>query len=109
MAVNVGNNYFFGVPFPVVVADRFFHIYPQGKRFSVDVFRWDEVAKTATYEVKASKPLQANIDTNPTGIVTVADEQGAFLYKFRPDPGVSQIFGHIPASAEIEVRVYDRS
>src|SRR5690242_13371262 len=105
MAVNVGNNFFFGVPFPVVVADRFFNIYAEGKGFKVNIFRWDEAAKTATYEVKASQPLQENISTNPTGIVTVGDEQGAFLFKFRPKPGVSQIFGRIPAEGEIEVRV----
>jgi hypothetical protein len=109
MAVNIGNNFFFGVPFPVVVADLFFNIYPAGKRFSVDIFRWDDKAKTATYEVKASQPLKENIESNPTGIVTVADDAGTFLFKFRPKPGVSQIFGKIPATGEIEVRVSDRS
>jgi hypothetical protein len=108
--VDLGGNDFFGVPFPVVVADRFFHIYEDGHgRFSIDVFRWDEALQLPTYEVRASMPLRDNIDTNPTGIVTFAQEgSGVFLFKFRPKPGVSQIFGHVPVEGEVTVRITDR-
>lgn len=109
-SVDLGGNDFFGVPFPVVLADRFFHIYEDGHgRFSIDVFRWDEALRLPSYEVRASKPLRDNIDTNPTGIVTFAqDGSGAFLFKFRPKPGVSQIFGRVPVEGEVTVRMTDR-
>ncbi len=106
--VNLGGNNFFGVPFPVVVADRFFHIYDDGGQMAIDVFRWDESEQRPVYEVRASEPLADNINTNPTGIVTFThEESGAFLFKFRPKPGVSQIFGRIPAQDEVAVRVTD--
>lgn len=54
------------------------------------------------------KPLKANIASNPTGIVTFAHETtGAFLFKFRPKPGVSQIFGQVPVVGEVAVRITD--
>jgi hypothetical protein len=107
VTVILGRNDFFGVPFPVVVADRFFHIYRANGRFAIDVFRWDESSRTASYEVQESKPIEKNITTNPTGIVTFASEAGGFLFKFRPKPGVSQIFGTIPAPEELEVHIND--
>jgi len=109
-SVDLGGNDFFGVPFPVVVADRFFHIYEdRNGRFSIDVFRWDEALQQPGYEVRASKPLRDNIDANPTGIVTFAQEgSGVFLFKFRPKPGVSQIFGRVPVPGEVTVRITDR-
>jgi hypothetical protein len=106
--VELGTNDFFGVPFPLVLADRFFAIYRDGARFNVDVFRWDETTQSASYEVLRGKPLTANIASNPTGIVTFAQEtSGAFLFKFRPKPGVSQIFGQIPVQGEVAVRITD--
>jgi len=109
-SVDLGGNDFFGVPFPVVVADRFFHIYEdRNGRFSIDVFRWDEALQLPTYEVRASMPLRDSIETNPTGIVTFAQEgSGVFLFKFRPKPGVSQIFGKVPVAGEVAVRITDR-
>jgi hypothetical protein len=107
--VYLGGNDFFGVPFPVVVADRFFNIYSEGNSFNVNVFRWDETNRQPVFEVLAGKPQQGNIDANPTGIVTFAHEvSGAFLFKFRPKPGVSQIFGRVPDPNEIEVRISDK-
>lgn len=108
MNVNLGTNDFFGVPFPLVLADRFFHIYSIQSNLKLDIFRWDEQRKLATYEVKASIPLNANIETNPTGIVTFSEPtNGTFLYKFRPMQGISQIFGRVPVDQQFEVRIND--
>jgi hypothetical protein len=109
LAVQLGGNDFFGVPFPLVLADRFFHIYSHNEKFAIDIFRWDIETKSAVYEVKSSKPLTKNIETNPTGIVTFSEEGGGFLFKFRPKPGVSQIFGYVPVQDEIAVHIDDRS
>jgi len=107
--INLGTNQSFGVPFPIVVADRFFHMYEEQGRFLIDVFRWDETTKTPSYEVRGNQPLQDNIDSNPTGIVTFGEEEtGAFLFKFRPKPAVSQIFGHVPIDDELQVHINDR-
>ena len=109
MNVNLGSNDFFGVPFPLVLADRFFHIYETPSGLKLDLFRWDEEKQQPIYEVKANTPLTDNISTNPTGIVTFSEPtSGTFLYKFRPKPGVSQIFGKVPIDRESEVRINDR-
>ena len=109
MNVNLGSNDFFGVPFPLVLADRFFHIYLTPSGFKLDLFRWDEELEQPIYEVKASEPLADNISTNPTGIVTFSEPtSGTFKYKFRPKPGVSQIFGKVPVDKEFEVLINDR-
>ncbi len=110
MKVILGSNDFFGVPFPLVLADRFFHMYAEEGRWKLDVFRWDEEARQAIYEVKASKPQMDNIEANPPGIVTFSGESdGGFLFKFRPKPGVSQIFGKVPVPGEVEVKINDQS
>jgi len=109
MNVNLGSNDFFGVPFPLVLADRFFHIYDTPSGFKLDLFRWDEETHQPIYEVKANTPLANNISTNPTGIVTFSEPtSGTFQYKFRPKPGVSQIFGKVPVDQEFEVLINDR-
>ncbi len=115
MTVIVGANDFFGVPFPLVLADRFFNIYEKRGvytkkvRLGLNIFRWDEKRKQAIYEVIDDKANMDNIETNPTGIVTFSSpETGAFLYKFRPKPGVSQIFGKVPMDNEFEVRINDK-
>jgi hypothetical protein len=108
MKVILGSNNFFGVPFPLVLADRFFHIYSSARGFALDIFRWDERVSEAIYEVRASQPQIANITTNPTGIVTFSEPNtGTFLYKFRPKPDISQIFGKVPVNKEFEVRIND--
>jgi hypothetical protein len=105
----IGSNLFYGVPFPLVLADRFFHIYHDGgKGFKIDVFRWDPGARAATYEVRGSAPLQEEIAANPTGIVTFNGTGGEFQFKFRPKPGVSQIFGHVPIQDELTAQINDR-
>jgi len=108
MRIVLGSTDFFGVPFPLVLADRFFHVYTEAGTLKLDVFRWDEQARQAVYEVIASEPQADAISTNPTGIVTFSQpETGTFLYKFRPRPNVSQIFGTIPIDRETEVRITD--
>ena len=108
MKVNLGTNDFFGVPFPLVLADRFFHIYAITSGFKLDIFRWDEQAKKPIYEVKENVPLADNINTNPTGIITFSEPiTGIFLYKFRPKPNISQIFGKVPIDEEFVVRIND--
>jgi hypothetical protein len=108
--VKLATNDFFGVPFPLVLADRFFHVYGdlQGK-MTLDVFRWDEDQQAPYYEVEASKPIEENIETNPTGIITFGDTDGGFLFKFRPKPGVSQIFGRVPIKDELHARINDHN
>lgn len=109
MKVILGSNDFFGVPFPLVLVDRFFHIYEDGGRLNLDVFRWDEETRAAIYEVRAGQPLEDSISTNPTAIITFTRaEDGRFLYKFRPKPGISQIFGIVPVDRELEVAIGDR-
>jgi hypothetical protein len=108
MTISLGTNDFFGVPFPLVLADRFFHLYSTASDFRLDIFRWDEQAEKPIYEVKESEPLIDNINTNPTGIVTFTEPvSGSFLYKFRPKAGISQIFGKVPVNKEFEVRIND--
>lgn len=108
MKINLGTNDFFGVPFPIVLADRFSHIYATTPGFKLNIFRWDEQAKRAIYEVKESVPLADNINTNPTGIITFSEPiTGIFLYKFRPKPNISQIFGKVPIDEEFVVRIND--
>lgn len=108
MKVILGQNDFFGVPFPLVLADRFFHIYPDQGGLNLDVFRWDEETSQPVYEVLAGQPQEQNISTNPTGIVTFGHpDTETFLYKFRPKPGISQIFGKIPVEKEFEVCITD--
>jgi len=108
MNVVLGSNDFFGVPFPIVLADRFFHIHSTAQGFGLDVFRWDEQTRQPIYEVKASSPQADNISTNPTGIITFSEPvSGTFLYKYRPKAGVSQIFGKVPVNKEFGVRITD--
>jgi hypothetical protein len=109
MNVIIGSNNFFGVPFPLVLADRFFHIYLTSSGFKLDLFRWDEKSQQPFYEVKASIPQNDTIKTNPTGIVTFSEPtSGAFQYKFRPKPGISQIFGKVPINKEYMVLINDK-
>ncbi len=108
--VKVGLNDFFGVPFPLVLADRFFHIYTDSTgAMKLNVFRWDEGLREPFCEVEGSEPVEENIETNPTGIVTFGEADGGFLFKFRPKPGVSQIFGHVPIGGEVRVHINDHS
>lgn len=106
--VIIANNTFVDVEYPLVLVDRYFHFEEVDGRLIPDVFRWDNEAQERIYEVKGGVPIDAAFTTNPTGIVTVSSQDGDFLYKLRPKPGVSQIFGRVPAQHTWEVRVTDR-
>lgn len=105
--VQMGSNSFDGVPFQLVVGDRYFHVYSEGGGTLLDVFRWDDATRSASYEVKASVSLTSNIETNKSGIVTFGDDHGKFLFKFRPHANQSQIFGSVPGAGEMDVHITD--
>jgi len=108
--IEIASNSFTSVPFPLVLADRFFHLYEDAHGvLKVDVFRWSETSQEAVYEVRNSEPLVANIETGVTGVVVFSSDEGGFQYKFRPNPGVGQIFGKIPVEGEIDVLLRDRA
>jgi len=100
---------FFGVPFPLVLGDRFFHVYKNGNGFGLDVFRWDEDKKRAVYEVKSSSLVDEGAGANTTAVGSFhkAGETG-FLYTFRPKPGVPRILGKVPSGGEFEAHINDR-
>jgi hypothetical protein len=106
--VDLGSNDFYGVPFPLVIGDRYVHVYAgtDGAK-KIDVFRWDAESGTAEYEVLASVPVSAGAKSNPSGIVTFVAEDGGFLFKFRPDPDKAQLFGDIPAAGDLRIRLRD--
>jgi hypothetical protein len=109
--VNISSNVFHGVQFPLVVGDRYFSIYTDDLgELTLDVFWWDESTARPVYEVQAGVPSIDGVTSNRTGILTFAKADGGFLFKFRPNPGQSQLFGLIPGSADtgLEVRCTDR-
>jgi hypothetical protein len=64
----------------------------------LDVFRWDDEKQAPFYEVEASKPIEENIETNPTGITfrggrwrlplqVSAEARGVADLRTRPDQG----------------------
>ena len=109
MSIVLGKDDYFGVPFPLVLADRFFHIYSTASGFKLDIFRWDEASKEPVYEVKASKPLDDNINSNPNGVTTFDEPTpGTFLYKSRPNPEISQSSGKLSVNNEFDVKITDR-
>lgn len=100
---------YFGVPFPLVLGDRFFHVYRNGNGFELDVFRWDEAARKAVYEVRSSKPVEDDASASATGVATFHKEgETRFLYKFRPRASVPRILGKVPAGSEFEADISDR-
>jgi hypothetical protein len=106
MNVIIGKDDFFRIPFPLVIGDRFFHVYNEGSVFKLDIFRWDESAKQPVYEVIADQPQTSNLETNPTGIVSFSQPTaGKFLYKFRPKPGVSRVAGKVPTDVKIDAEI----
>jgi hypothetical protein len=106
--VKLGTNDFYDVPFPVVVGDRYFHVYTAADgSMKIDVFRWDPANGTATYEVAASEPIDSAAASNRRGVVTFTQEDGGFLFKFRPDPDRAQLFGTVPGPQDLSVRFRD--
>ncbi|WP_269305758.1 hypothetical protein [Aeromicrobium sp. HA] len=108
-SIQIGSNAFNGVPFPLVLVDRYFHIYELDGSLKVDVFRWIPAFKTAVYEVVSSVPVAERIESNPNGDVLFTSENGSFAYKFRPDPEKTQLFGKIPVTDELSVELKDHA
>jgi hypothetical protein len=105
--VDLGSNDLYGVPFPLVVGDRYVHVYTgSGGAMKIDVFRWNAESETAEYEDLASVPVAPGAKSNATGIVTFVSEDGGFQFKFRPDPDKAQLFGDVPAG-DVTVRLRD--
>jgi hypothetical protein len=106
MKVVISTNDFFGIPFPLVIGDRFFHVYSEGGTLKLDIFRWDEITKQPVYEVVAGQPQTGNIEENPTAIVSFHEPTpGKFLYKFRPNPSISQVAGKSPIDMQVDAEI----
>jgi hypothetical protein len=67
----------------------------------------EPTSRTAIYEVSASEPVESSAALNRRGIVTFIREDGGFLFKFRPGPDRSQLFGTIPGPHDLSVRFRD--
>jgi hypothetical protein len=109
MDIMISSKDVYGAPFPLVLADRFFHIYKGQSGIQVDIFRWDEKSKTAAYEVKGGITNAFEMSQNPTGIVSLSEpNKGTFIYKFRAKPGVVQILGKAPVKDNFEAIINER-
>jgi hypothetical protein len=105
----IGNFDYFGVPLPLVLGDRFFHIPKNSFGFNVDVIRWDAESKNHAYEALNGRPVISNIANNPNAIVNFKQvTPKLFIYKFLPKPGISQISGKIPIKNEFVVKIDDQ-
>ncbi len=107
--VNIGGNKFEKVFIPLAFEDRYFMVEEQGGN---DV--WTVLTRSEgkpVIEIMRNKPQENPItvsDTNPTGIITVADPKtGQFIYKLRPGSKNSSIFGKINGK-ETEIKITDR-
>jgi len=106
MPIIIGNLDYFGVPLPLVLADRYFHVPKTAFGFNVDVFRWDEETRQHQYEVMYGRPVPENIDTNPNAIVSYKQiTSDIFIYKFQVKPEVTQIDGKRPIRKEFWVKL----
>ncbi|RPJ59678.1 MAG: hypothetical protein EHM12_06740 [Dehalococcoidia bacterium] len=102
----IGNLDYFGVPLPLVLADRYFHIPKTAFGFNVDIFRWDEEIRQHKYEVKYGRPVPENIDTNPNAIVSYKQIiPDMFIYKFQAKPDITQIDGKRTVRKEFWVKI----
>lgn len=106
MSITVGNLDYFGVLFPVVVADRYFHIPKTAFGFNVDIFRWDEIKREHHYEVMYGRPVTENINGSPNATISYRQiTPGIFIYKFQAKPGITQICGKKTINKEICIKV----
>lgn len=109
MPIVIGSLDYFGVPFPLVLADRFFVVYKSAFGFNVDVFRWDPELKQHVYEVMYGKPVTENIDASPNGAITFRQiTPKLFIYKFRARQDIPQIYGKVPTGKEFVVKIDER-
>jgi hypothetical protein len=110
MFVMIGENDFFGVPFPLVLANRFFHVYRSSSGYKLDVFRWDEESQQTVYDMMDSVIQVDEVGAKPTGTVKFSEPaEGVILYQFRPRPGIYPMFGKVPIKGEFEVRINNQS
>ena len=107
MKVQFKSSDFFGVPFPVVIADRYFKIYENEIGLTVDVIRWDPERQDGVYEVQRGRNNAAEMSGNPTGLVSLDMKGGAFIFEFSPRPGVARINGKAPINENWTVRIDD--
>lgn len=106
MAIVIGNLDYFGVPFPLVLVDRFFHIPKTAFGFNLDVFRWDETTQQHYYEVMYGRPVPENISTNPNAIISYKQiTPSIFIYKFLAKPGIPRICGKKTIGKEIWAKI----
>lgn len=106
MQVQLRGSDFFGVPFPVTLADRLFRVYENEIGLTVDVIRWDPVAKDGVLEVQRGRTINSQVE-NPTGIFKFDRDREGFFYEFKPKPGVGNIMGAAPIDESWTVRILD--
>lgn len=104
-----GGNEFTHFSVPLVFSGRYFILEP-GEPPELTVVINHE--GNPVFEILRNQPYENPIThctVNPTGIVTVAENDGGvFLYKVRPGNETSIAFGRI-RNGEFEVRISDRS
>ncbi|MEI6610799.1 MAG: hypothetical protein WCO53_13800 [Deltaproteobacteria bacterium] len=106
---NIGGNKFEKVFIPLAFEDRYFLVEEQDGSDIWTVITLSEGKPIV--EILQNKPQKNPItvsDTNPTGIIAVADPTtGQFIYKLRPGSKNSSIFGKINGK-ETEIKITDR-
>ena len=106
MSVAVGNFDYFGMPFPLVLGDRYFHLFKTSFGFNVDIFRWDYKSKRQTYEVINGQPIPENITWNPNAAVIFKQiTPKLYIYKLQAKPGVAEIAGKVPLNKEFAAKI----
>jgi hypothetical protein len=106
MPVVLGSLDYFGVPFPLVLGDRYFVVSKSAFGFNLDVFRWDSSRQQHIYEVLYGKAVEENINESPNATV-VFRQLGPklFVYKFKAKTAVREIDGSVPIDKEFVVRI----
>jgi hypothetical protein len=106
---NVGSNKFDEVACPLVFENRYFLVDQ-----SVEDPKWTVLSLKdgdLIIEVLNNQPQKnkiTEVETNPTGIITVSDQKSdKFLYKIRPDSRSTSIFGSIRGEVT-EIRITDK-
>jgi hypothetical protein len=103
-----GGNEFITFSVPLVFEGRYFILEP-GDPPRVSVVA--EYEGGPVFEVMQNEPVDnplSEVAKTATGVVTVSDKKGKFLYKVRPRYETSIVFGKIDGG-EISVRITDRS
>ena len=106
MSITIGSVDYFGVPFPLVIGDRFFHIPKNSFGFNIDVIRWDSESKLHVYEVLNGRSVIPNVTWNSNATVSYKQvTPKLFIYKFLPRPGINQISGKTPINKEFVAKI----